>query len=230
MSSTSDPPNADAERRGPVSIMPATEGIDDEWGAEPEAAVQVVVPAPAKMPVIAQPKAEPVRVNKADPPQKKSESSSPKPAPSSPSPSPKPAPSPSPGPKAAPSPSPGPKAATSSPSPSPEAATSSASTPARSGRGGYVAVVALLAAAGIWWALRSPEPEHTNPAPVPVAVTPPPAASATPVPASADPIPLASAAPLATDLPSSSAEPVAAAFANCFLVRQADYNDGDPPR
>jgi 2-methylcitrate dehydratase len=24
-------------------------------------------------------------------------------------------------------------------------------------------------------------------------------------------------------------EPVAAAFANCFLVRQADYNDGDPP-
>jgi 2-methylcitrate dehydratase len=25
------------------------------------------------------------------------------------------------------------------------------------------------------------------------------------------------------------AEPVAAAFANCFLVRQADYNDGDPP-
>src|SRR4051812_13297151 len=55
MSSTSDPPNADAERRGPVSIMPATDGIDDDWGAEPEAAAVVVMPAPAKVPAIAQP-------------------------------------------------------------------------------------------------------------------------------------------------------------------------------
>ena len=38
--------------------MPATEGIDDEWGAAPDAVAQVIVPAPGEDPVIAQPKAE----------------------------------------------------------------------------------------------------------------------------------------------------------------------------
>ena len=198
MSTTSDPPGADAERRGPMSIMPATENIDDDWGAEPEAGtataeapsepaavearpvLKVEVPAPAKVPVISLPSTASEREGNG------SASS---------------APSASPAPKAEPKPAATPRAD----------ATPATPAPKRSGSGGYVAAVALLAAAGIWWAVRSPEPETPT---APIAVAPTPVASAAPAPSPTEPPPAQSAAqPAAAESAGASASAAASAAA-----------------
>ncbi len=169
MSAKSEPP-----RTGPVSILPATDGIDSDWGAEDVVPATAKVPAPARVPALANLPAlanVPVHERVLEPPKE--------PAPKATAVTKSPV---NKSPAVAPTRDESVRAASHTVSPS-KAPAPSGPVGKRSGTAGYVVAVGLLATAGVWFAVRSPEPERIS---TPVALEAPPAASMVALPASAE--------------------------------------------